>query len=256
MINQRVHRITRRVPAEMLAEERARPRRVPDEPHTVVFGLARRVPANTPMVTFEHGQYSVPRRLLGEQVWARAHGVGAAEEVVFVHLDPRRGPAEVARHLRAIPGSPRIDDSHFDAARDKRPGEYPARPRTDAEEEFLAIGDGAHVWLAEAAAAGTSRIRAKMETAVTMAKFAGNGRVDWALGHAAVNGRFGWRDLSSIVNAHPPAARQSASESASLSQGTSGWAKITAGPDPTGPDLTGSADPNGGNEPGVEEAGR
>jgi transposase len=227
MINNRIHRLTRRAPAEMLAEEQTRLHRLPDEPHTVVFGLARRVPSNTPMITFEHGQYSVPQRLLGQQVWARAHGLGAAEQVIIVHVDPRRGPVEVARHLRAVSGSPRIDDSHFDQPRDKQPGQYPVRPRTDAEEAFLAIGDGAQVWLAEAAAAGTSRIRAKMEAAVTMAKVAGNARVDWALGHAAVSGRFGWRDLSSILNAHPPAPWQRASEFRSLAQGTSGWAKIT-----------------------------
>jgi hypothetical protein len=232
MINHRVHRLTRRAPAEMLAEEQARLHRIPDQPHTVVFGLARRVPANTPMVTFEHGQYSVPQRLLRQQVWARSHGLGAAEQVIIVHVDPRWGPVEVARHLRAIPGSPRIDDSHFDEPLAKLPGQYPIRPRTAAEEAFLAIGDGAQVWLAEAAAAGTSRIRAKMEAAVTMAKVAGTARVDWALGHAAVNGRFGWRDLSSIVNAHPPAPRLTASESRSLAQGTSGWAKITGPAEP------------------------
>jgi hypothetical protein len=41
---------------------------VPDEPHTVVFGLARRVPPNTPMVTFEHGQYSVPQHFESHRV--------------------------------------------------------------------------------------------------------------------------------------------------------------------------------------------
>lgn len=227
MVNAGVHRVTRRAPVEMLAEERARLHRVPDDAHTVVFGVARQVPVNTPMVMFEHGQYSVPKRLLGEQLWVRAHGLGAGEEVIFVHVDPRQGPVEVARHLRAVPGSPRIDDDHFGGPADKRPGQYTIRPRTAAEAAFLAIGDGAHVWLAEAAAAGTSRIRAKMEAAVTMAKVAGNGRVDWALGHAAVNGRFGWRDLSSIVNAYPPAPRQTASESKSLAQGTRGWAQIS-----------------------------
>jgi transposase len=227
MINNRAHRLTRRAPTEMLAEEQVRLHRVPDSPHTAAFGLARRVPVNTPMVTFEHGQYSVPKRLVGEQVWVRAHGMGAAEEVIVVHLDPRSGPVEVARHLRAVPGSPRIDDDHFGGPVDKQPGEYTIRPRTEAESAFLAIGDGAQVWLAEAAAAGTSRIRAKMEAAVTMAKVAGNTRVDWALGHAAVNGRFGWGDLSSIVNAYPPAPRQTASESKSLAQGTRGWAQIT-----------------------------
>lgn len=72
VVNARVHRVTRRVPVEMLVEERLRLHRVPDDPHTVVFGLARQVPANTPMVTFEHGQYSVPQHLLGAQVWVRA----------------------------------------------------------------------------------------------------------------------------------------------------------------------------------------
>lgn len=227
-VNARQHRVTRRPPAEMLAEERARLHRVPDEPHTVVFGLARRVPPNTPMVTFDHGQYSVPQALLGEQVWVRATGVGAAERIVIVHHG-RSGPVEVARHARAIPGSPQIDDDHFGGAPAKRAGHYTVRPRTEAEQAFLAIGDGAHVWLAEAAASGVQRIRAKMDAAVTMAKVAGNARVDWALGHAAVNGRFGWTDLASILNAQQAAQQQArrAGETRSLSQGTAGWAKIT-----------------------------
>jgi transposase len=242
LINARVHRLTRRAPVEMLAEEQARLHRVPDQPHTVAFGLARRVPVNTPMVSFEHGQYSVPQDLLGAQVWVRVHGLGAGERVIIVHLDPRRGPVEVARHRRAVPGSPRIDDEHFGGPADKLPGEYRVRPRNQAEAAFLAIGDGAQVWLAEAAAAGTSRIRAKMEAAVTMAKVAGNARVDWALGHAAVNGRFGYRDLSSILNAQPPAARQTASETRSLAQGTSAWAKITATGTPAAGATSGGVD--------------
>jgi len=226
-VNDRQHRVTRRAPAEMLAEERARLHRVPIEPHTVVFGLARRVPANTPMVTFDHGQYSVPQSLLGEQVWVRATGVGAEERIVIVHPG-RSGPVEVARHARATPGSPRIDDDHFGGPATKQPGHYTLRPRTAAEQAFLAIGDGAHVWLAEAAASGVQRIRAKMDAAVTMAKFAGNARVDWALGHAAVHGRFGWKDLSSILNAQQSAQQaRLATETRSLSQGTAGWAKIT-----------------------------
>jgi transposase len=225
-VNARVHRVTRRVPAQMLAEEATRLHRVPDEAHTVVFGLARRVPVNTPMVTFEHGQYSVPKRLLGEQVWVRAHGAGADEQVIVVHHGDR-GPVEVARHLRATPGSPQINDDHFGGPATKQPGQYRVLPRTDAEREFLAIGDGAHVWLSEAAAAGIQKIRAKMDAAVTMAKVAGNARVDWALGHAAVNGRFGYKDLASILNAHPPVTTRKAGESRSLAQGTSSWAKIS-----------------------------
>jgi hypothetical protein len=237
-VNARVHRVTRRVPVEMLAEERVRLHRVPDEAHTVVFGLARRVGANTPMVSFEHGQYSVPQHLLGEQVWVRAHGAGIDEQVIVVHLGDR-GPVEVARHSRARPGSPRIDDDHFGGPSTKQPGQYRVRPRNAAEREFLAIGDGAHVWLSEACAAGTGKIRAKMDAAVTMAKVAGNGRVDWALGHAAVNGRFGYKDLASILNAHPPTTTRRATESRSLAQGTHSWAKISTTANPAAAEVSG-----------------
>ena len=67
-VNARVHRVTRRVPVEMLAEERARLHRLPAAPHTVSFGVTRTVAARTPMVTFEGGQYSVPHGLLGQVV--------------------------------------------------------------------------------------------------------------------------------------------------------------------------------------------
>lgn len=44
---------------------------VPAVPHTVAFGLSRMVAARTPMVALDYGQYSVPHRLLGQQVWVR-----------------------------------------------------------------------------------------------------------------------------------------------------------------------------------------
>ena len=62
-VNTRAHRITKRPPLEMLAEERARLHPVPAQAHTVAFGTTRVVPANTPMVTFESGQYSVSHTL-------------------------------------------------------------------------------------------------------------------------------------------------------------------------------------------------
>lgn len=59
-VNNREHRTTRRKPAVMLTEEAPRLHRIPDTAHTVAFGLARTVPENTPMITFENAQYSVP----------------------------------------------------------------------------------------------------------------------------------------------------------------------------------------------------
>jgi hypothetical protein len=107
-VNARPHRVTRRPPAELLAEERTRLHPLPAAPFTLAFGQTRTVGSTTPMVDFETGQYSVPHQLRGEVVWVREHG----EEIVVVHVE-QAGPVEVARHARTTPGSPRLDDAHF-----------------------------------------------------------------------------------------------------------------------------------------------
>jgi transposase len=227
-VNTRVHRVTRRAPVDMLAEEQARLHRVPIVAHTVAFGLTRIVAAKTPMVAFEGGQYSVPHQLLGEQVWVRTYGVGVGEQVVIVHVG-QAGPVEVARHLRAMPGSPKLDDAHFPPA----PAGLARAPRarTAAEGEFLALGEGAHLWLTEAAATGTARMRVKMAAAVSTAKLVGGVDVDRALGHAALNARFGEHDLASILEHQArtrPGELHQAGEDHSLTQGTGSWAGLGA----------------------------
>ena len=82
------HRITRRAPAEMLAEELARLHPVPAAPLTAALGVTRKVDALS-LVTFEGGQYSVPHELAGQVVRVRRHG----EQVVVCHA----GPCGVAR---------------------------------------------------------------------------------------------------------------------------------------------------------------
>ena len=151
-VNARPHRITRRAPAEMLAEERARLHPVPAAPFTAALGVTRKADALS-LVTFEGGQYSVPHELAGQPVWVRRHG----EQVVITHAGPA-GPAEVARHLVTAPGSPRVDDAHYPPAPPGALNRTP-RARTAAEAQFQGIGNGAGLWLAEAAAAGASRVR-------------------------------------------------------------------------------------------------
>lgn len=227
-VNSRVHRVTRRVPAEMLAEERQHLHPVPASPHTPAFGVTRVVPPHTPMVSFEAGQYSVPHPLLGQTVWVRVHGRGSDEQVVITHVG-EDGPREVARHHRATPGAPRLVDTHFPP---QPPGALDRQPRAKnpAEAEFLALGGGAQVWLTEAAAAGTTKMRVKMAAALTLAKLFDPGEVDWALGHAAVHGRFAEADLAAILDHHAtstrPAERHQAGETRSLTQGTTGWARL------------------------------
>lgn len=236
LVNTRVHRVTRRAPVEMLAEERARLHPVPEHAHTVAFGLTRTVPATMPMVSYEGGQYSVPHTLLGQTVWVRVHGRGTDELVVIVHIG-LAGPVEVARHRRAAPGSPQLVDEHFPpaptGALERRP-----RARNAVDAEFLALGEGAHMWLSEAAAAGSTKMRVKMGQALALAKLFDPAEVDWALGHAAVHGRFAEADLASILDHHAGArtrqqrSEHRAGEDHSLTQGTSAWAGLgTAPPD-------------------------
>ena len=228
-VNTRPHRVTKRPPVAMLAEERARLHPVPATPHTVAFGTTRVVPANTPMVTFESGQYSVPHTLLGQTVWVRTQGVGAGEQVVVVHVG-EDGPVEVARHRRAAPGTPKLDDGHF-PPQPEGPLERRPRAKNAAEAEFLDLGEGARLWLVEAAAAGTPRMRVKITEALALAKLFDPVEVDWALGHAAVHGRFAEADLSSILDHHargPASGEHRASEDSSLTQGTSAWARLGA----------------------------
>ena len=220
-VNARPHRITRRAPAEMLAEEQARLHPVPEAPFTAALGVTRTVDALS-LVTFEGGQYSVPHQLAGQVVWVRRHG----GQVVIAHVGPG-GPAEAARHLVTTPGSPRVDDAHYPPA---PPGALNRAPkaRTAAEAQFLAIGDGAAQWLAEAAATGTRRVRAKMAAAVQLAVLHGAAAVDRALGQAAAAGRFADADLAAILTHQAAAAGGQpcrAGEQHTLAQGTSGWAR-------------------------------
>lgn len=98
------------------------------------------------------------------------------------------------------------------------PGHAPSR-----RVPFLSLGEGARLWLAEAAAAGTTKIRVKMSQATALAKLFGPADVDWALGHAAVRGRFAEADLASILDHHtgrPDGGRHQASEDRSPTQDT------------------------------------
>ncbi len=218
--NHRVHRVTRRVPAEMLAEERLRLHPLPVRPYTLAFGEAHVVGQTTPMVNHDYCQYSVPYTLGGEQVWVREHG----DDIVIVHIGAE-GPREVARHERTVPGKPQINPEHL-PPQPAGPLNRRPKPTTQSEVDFLAIGPGAERWLLEAAAQGASRIRTHLAEAITLAKLHGPRAVDQALEQAAAAQRFGQGDVKAILE-HQAAARpgplRQASEGHSLQRGTSAW---------------------------------
>lgn len=215
-VNAREHRMTGRAPVEMLAEETLRLHRLPETAYTAAFGETRRVSWSA-TISYGGVVYSVPHTLADETVWVRVDG----DEIVATHC-PAGGAVEVARHRRSTPGHPMIDDAHYPP---RPPGPLARQPKAmnTAEAEFLALGEGARLWLIEAASAGTSRIKVKMAEAVTLARLHGVERLDWALGHAATYGRFAEGDLASILAANPPGQRRRADEGHSLQPGTSAW---------------------------------
>jgi transposase len=217
-VNTRQHRETRRAPAELLVEERARLHPIPAEAYTAAFGETRRVNRSS-LVSVGGVRYSVPYQLIDQTVWVRFDG----DDLVVVYVGTG-GTREVARHRRSTPGRPRISKEHY-PPRGQDPLVRHARPRRPEEAEFLAIGPGAQRWLVEAAAAGTARVRAKMADAVALAKLHGADLVDRALGTAAIVGRFAEGDLASLLAAGTTSHTGArADETHSLQAGTAAWA--------------------------------
>jgi hypothetical protein len=146
-------------------------------------------------IRFGSVRYSTPDGYQGTGVWCRVVG----DELVIVGGGPS-GLVEIARHALSTPGNPRIVDAHYPH---HRPGNGPKPPkpraRTEQEAAFLALGEGAHRWLIEAAATGAQRVRTKMSHAVELAVLFGVEAVDDALGVAAVAGRFADGDVVSIL---------------------------------------------------------
>ncbi|WP_205629757.1 Mu transposase domain-containing protein [Jiangella muralis] len=239
-VNTRRHRETGRVPADALADERARLHVLPSAPHTMALGQTRLVGTDQ-TVRFGSVRYSTPPGLVDAEVWVRVAG---ADLVIVADLDAlparpswaadRRGLVEVARHATSTPGNPRIDLGHYPGhPQDPTGAPRPPRPkaRTRDETDFLALGDGATTWLIEASAAGTTRIWAKMADAVALAALVGQARADEALGVAAAAGRFAETDLASIVDhlaaGAPSADLVTVDEAYSAQPGTNTWAGFT-----------------------------
>jgi hypothetical protein len=142
-----------------------------------------------------------------------------------------KGTAEIARHPLSTPGNPRIVDAHYpNHPGGNHPRQPRPRPRSKAEADFLAIGEGAHAWLIEAAATGATRVRAKMARAVEFATILGTARVDQALGLAAAAGRFDEHDLGSILDhlalRGDPGDTVHVDETHSAQPGTGAWGRF------------------------------
>lgn len=246
-VNSRVHRESARIPAEALIDERARLHVLPAAPHTLALGQTRTVNADQ-TVRYGSVRYSTPPGLVGAEIWVRVSGT---ELVIVADLDAlprrpqwageRRGLVEVARHRLSTPGTARIDLAHYpDHPQDPAGAPRPPRPRarSQAEGDFLALGEGARDWLVAASAAGATRIRAKMAAAVQTAALVGAPVVEAALAAAAEAGRFGEEDLAAIITHQattttPTGDLVLADETHSAQPGTATWAGFTTSKETT-----------------------
>jgi Mu transposase, C-terminal domain/Integrase core domain len=219
--NARVHSVTRRVPDEALRDERQALHAIPDAPYTAAFGESRAVSWSS-TVSFRGARYSVPDRLAGTQVWVRAGG----GEVVIV-AGEGTGATEVARHRLLGPGQASILEAHYPNRQGRDPLHRTPKPTKPSEAAFLRLGEGAKLYLTEAAGAGVRRIEARMAEAVTLAALHGREPVDTALGTAAMVGRFGEGDLGSII-VHGASSTEVVlpPPEHSLSAGTGGWSAL------------------------------
>ena len=164
-VNQRRHRETHQVPAEMLAEEVRHLHPLPARPYVLALGQERLV-GEDQTIRWGDVRYSLPPGHEGERVWCRVHG----DHLVIVATDAGGALVELWRHRLSTPGHPVIVDAHYPGhPGGNGPRRPKPRPRTAAEEAFLQIGPGAERWLIEAAATGTVRVRAKMARAVELA---------------------------------------------------------------------------------------
>ena len=174
--------------------------------------LLRALPATRPVVAcgelrkvdrlatirFCSARYSVPHRLVGENVTVQA----SDRDVVIMYLG-----VPVAMHALLAPGEASIADAHYPTPAPT--GVRALRPRTPSEHAFLALGDEAEDYLRAAAAAGTARLHERLEEALVLARTRGEDQARATLARATTFGRFAHGDLGSIADglaAAPPSA--------------------------------------------------
>src|SRR5262244_996599 len=179
------------VPAERLVIERELLGPLPSLRASIGRLVTRKVDRLS-CVRFASARYSVPTRLIGEQVGLRTDD---GRLLVIV-----TGTGEVvAEHVLVAPGEASVRDEHYGGP---RPAPRRAvRPKTAAEKEFCALGPAAEAFITGAAAAGNTRLGPELAELATLRAAHGEEAFAAALDRAVAFGRWRAADVRSILAA-------------------------------------------------------
>lgn len=200
-VNAATHSEICAVPLERLQAERELLRPLPSlRPEVGVKPISRKVDRLS-CVRFGSARYSVPCRLIGQQVTL------TTTATTLTVIAPLTGEV-LAEHTLVGPGETSIDDRHYDRPRPDRPSRAP-RPRTQAEKDFCALGPVAEAFLVGAAAAGVSKLGGELADILALGAAHGNDALVAALERAVTYRRWRAADLRSILatGGHGPTPR-------------------------------------------------
>ncbi len=188
-VNAREHSEICAVPNDRLVEEHALLRELPMLRPRIGRSEMRKVDKLS-TIRVASARYSVPHRLVA----ARVEAVTFDGRVRIYDLDGNL----VADHVQLAPGEAAVLDEHYPTPR-KAPSRGP-RARTDAEREFLALGEPAEAFIRNGAAAGMTMLPKEIiEIVDDILPAHGAELVAKALERAARFGRFRAADVRSIL---------------------------------------------------------
>jgi transposase len=191
-VNGTVHSEICAVPAERLVIERELLGPLPSLRASTGRLVTRKVDRLS-CVRFASARYSVPVRLIGEQV-----GLRTDDGRLLVIMT---GTGEVvAEHVLVPPGEASVRDEHYGGPRPATPRRA-ARPKTVAEKEFCALGPVAEAFITGAAAAGATRLGAELAELNTLRAAHGEKAFLAALDRAVAFSRWRAADVRSILAA-------------------------------------------------------
>ena len=145
-------------------------------------------------VRFGSARYSVPNRLIG------THVTVLVEDTLLRVIEPVTGQIH-AEHTLVAPGEVSIDDVHYDKPRPDKPNRA-ARPRTQTEKDFLALGPVAEAFLTGAAAAGVTKLSSEIGIVLDLGVAHGDHALLNALERAVEFSRWRAGDIRSILATH------------------------------------------------------